>query len=211
MTGVTDPRAQGSESWPGVSVIMPVRNEEAHLTAAVRRGLGQNYPGPLEIILAVGPGKDRTAEIAAELAASDPRLVVLENRAGKTPHALNLAIGAARHEVIARVDGHGELGDHYLERSVTLLRRTGAANVGGVMDARGETPFQEAVAHAYTSRLGLGGSTFHLEDSPEGPADTVFLGVFRKDAIEVVGGFDETMHRAQDWELNYRLRASGQM
>ena len=24
-----------------------------------------------------------------------------------------------------------------------------------------------------------------------------------------MGGFDESMHRAQDWELNHRLRASG--
>ena len=77
------------------------------------------------------------------------------------------------------------------------------------MDARGPTPFEQAVATAYTTRLGLGGSTFHLAESPAGEAETVFLGVFRKEALLAVGGFDETMHRAQDWELNYRLRQSG--
>ncbi|MFP5282021.1 MAG: glycosyltransferase family 2 protein, partial [Actinomycetes bacterium] len=153
--------------------------------------------------------RDRTAEIAARLAAADPRVRVLFNPAGRTPHALNLAIAAARHEVIVRVDGHGELGPDYIAKAVALLERTGAANVGGVMDARGATPFEEAVACAYRTRLGLGGSTFHLASSAEGPADTVFLGVFRRSVLLEVGGFDESMHRAQDWELNYRLRRRG--
>jgi hypothetical protein len=77
------------------------------------------------------------------------------------------------------------------------------------MDAQGTTPFEEAVATAYTTRLGLGGSAFHLAESSAAEAETVFLGVFRKDALIAVGGFDESMHRAQDWELNYRLRTSG--
>lgn len=190
---------------------MPLLNEEQHLAAAVRRVLEQDYPGELEVIMAVGPSRDRTPEIAARLATEDPRLTVIRNPAGRTPHALNLAIAAARHGIVVRVDGHGELAENYIATAVEILQRTGAANVGGVMDARGETPFQEAVACAYTTRLGLGGSTFHLTDSPEGPADTVFLGVFRKDDLLAIGGFDESMHRAQDWELNHRLRASGRV
>ena len=197
--------------WPGVSVVMPVLNEEAHLLASVRRVLDQHYEGELEVILSLGPSWDRTDEIAAELAAADPRLRLVSNPAGRTPHALNLAVAAARHDLIVRVDGHGELADGYIARAVELLQSTGAANVGGVMDAQGQTPFEQAVACAYSTRLGLGGSTFHLESSPAGPADTVFLGAFRKDAITAVGGFDETMWRAQDWELNYRLRQAGEV
>jgi hypothetical protein len=202
---------QVSRSWPGVSVVMPVRNEERHLRASVRRVLDQHYEGEVEVILAVGPSRDKTAEIAAELAAADGRLRVVDNPVGRTPHALNLSIAAARFEIIVRVDGHGELADGYLARAVELLEETGAANVGGVMDARGDTPFEQAVACAYTTKLGLGGSKFHLKDSAPGPADTVFLGAFRKSAITAVGGFDETMLRAQDWELNYRLRQSGEV
>ena len=195
---------------PGVSVVMPVRNEERHLAAAVGRVLAQEYAGPMEVIMAVGPSKDRTAEVAAALAATHLAVRVIDNPAGRTPSALNLAVGAATYEVIVRVDGHGELTDGYIARAVELLEQTGAANVGGVMDAQGETPFEQAIAHAYTSRLGLGGSKFHLADSREGPADTVFLGVFRKSALRTVGGFDESMFRAQDWELNYRLRTAGE-
>jgi succinoglycan biosynthesis protein ExoA len=188
---------------------MPVLNEERHLEAAIRRVLHQDYPGEFEVILAVGPSSDRTREIANALAAADPRIRVVDNPAARTPAALNLGIAASAHEIIVRVDGHGELTDGYIKRAVELLAETGAANVGGVMDARGTTPFEEAVAVAYTTRLGLGGSAFHLAESPAAEAETVFLGVFRKEALVEVGGFDESMHRAQDWELNHRLRTSG--
>jgi succinoglycan biosynthesis protein ExoA len=202
-------RERVSTAWPGVSVVVPVLNEEPHLEAAIRRVLDQDYPGELEVIIAVGPSSDRTHEIAEALAAADPRIRVVDNPAARTPAGLNLGIAASKHEIIVRVDGHGELTDGYIRRAVELLDETGAANVGGVMDAQGTTPFEEAVAVAYTTRLGLGGSAFHLAESPAAEAETVFLGVFRKDVLVAVGGFDESMHRAQDWELNYRLRTGG--
>jgi len=207
--GVTSSIEGLRTGWPGVSVVMPVLNEERHLEAAIRRVLDQDYPGELEVIIAVGPSADGTRKIADALAAADQRIRVVDNPAARTPSALNLGIAASRHKIIVRVDGHGELTDGYIRRAVELLDETGAANVGGVMDAQGTTPFEVAVATAYTTRLGLGGSAFHLAESPAAEAETVFLGVFRKDALVAIGGFDETMYRAQDWELNYRLRTSG--
>ena len=198
-----------ARSWPGVSVVMPARDEERHLAAAVGRVLDQEYPGELEVLLVVGPSRDATRAIADRLAAADDRIRVVDNPAGRTPHALNLGVAAARHDVVVRVDGHGELTDGYIVRAVELLEETGAANVGGVMDAQGCSAFEQAVASAYTTRLGLGGSAFHLAGSPAGEAETVFLGVFDKEALQAVGGFDESLHRAQDWELNHRLRGSG--
>ena len=194
-----------------VSVIMPVLNEERHLRAAVDGVLAQDHPGELEVLLAVAPSTDRTREIAEQMAGEDPRIVVLDNPSGATPAGLNVAIDAARYDVVVRVDGHGELSEGYIATAVRLLEETGAANVGGLMDAQGFSPFSEAVAAAYNSRLGLGGGGFHLENTPAGPADTVFLGVFRRDALRDVGGFDESLHRAQDWELNYRLRRAGHL
>lgn len=206
---MSEQNAAGRTDWPGVSVVMPVRNEERHLAEAVAGILDQGYPGPLQIVMAIGPSNDRTAELAAELAASDPRIQLVDNPAGRTPSALNLAIAAAEHDIVVRVDGHGRLTEHYLTTAVETLERTGAANVGGIMDAQGQTPFEQAVAVAYTSRLGLGGSAFHLLTSPEQEAETVFLGSFRKAVLTELGGYDETLHRAQDWELNHRIRAAG--
>lgn len=202
---------EAQQNWPGVSVVMPVLNEERHLAKAVEHVLAQAYPGPFEVIMAVGPSSDRTHEVAEGLASRDERVVLVENPTGKTPAGLNRAIAASRFDIIVRVDGHGELAPRYITTAVETLLATGAANVGGLMDARGETPFEKAVAAAYNSRVGLGGNAFHLADTPEGPAESVFLGVFRKDALERVGGFDETLHRAQDWDLNDRLRKAGEV
>ncbi len=196
---------------PSVSVVMPVRNEERHLRAAVERVREQHYPGELEMVLSVGPSDDDTLAVAHELAAADPRIVVVDNPTGFTPAGLNIAIATARHDIIVRVDGHGELSPGYIAHAVDTLEKTGAANVGGLMDAQGRTPLEQAIATAYNSRVGLGGGGFHLASTPAGPARTVFLGVFRRDALASVGGFDETLHRAQDWELNHRLRLAGHL
>ena len=194
---------------PPVSIVVPVRNEQRFLTSSVAGIVGQGYPGPMEIILVVAPSEDDTEQIAERLADGDERIRVIANPQGTTPRAMNLGVAASRYDIIVRVDAHGELGPEYIATAVELLERTGAANVGGIMDAQGTTDFEKAVAAAYTSRLGLGGGSFHLKNSPEGPADTVFLGVYRKADLLAVGGFDPTFDRAQDWELNYRLRHSG--
>lgn len=194
---------------PSVSVVMPIRDEERHLRAAVQRVLEQHYPGELEVVLCVGPSDDDTLSVARALALADPRIRVVDNPSGYTPAGMNIGIAAAAHDIIVRVDGHGELSPGYISRAVELLESTGAANVGGLMDAQGITPLEQAIATAYNSRVGLGGGGFHLADTPAGPAMTVFLGVFRRDALASVGGFDETLHRAQDWELNHRLRLAG--
>jgi len=196
------------DGWPAVSVVLPVLNEERHLRAAVGSVLGQGYGGELEVVLALGPSTDRTDDVAAELAAADPRVHCVSNPTGRTPEGLNLAVAASRHPIVARVDGHAELPPGYLATAVTLLRDHGADNVGGIMSAEGITPLEQAVATAMTSKFGVGNARFHVGGS-EGPADTVYLGVFRRSALVRVGGYDEGFSRAQDWEMNYRIRTTG--
>ncbi len=193
---------------PGISVIMAVLNEAAHLEESVRAVQAQDWPGSLQVVIALGPSRDDTDQIAARLAAEDPRIELVRNPTGRTPTGLNLALGIAEHPVIARVDGHAVLPSDYLSTAVAALRETGAANVGGVMAAAGTTPFERAVAVAMCSRIGVGSAAFHV-GGQSGPAETVYLGVFRRDALSAVGGYDEEFQRAQDWELNHRIRTAG--
>ncbi|MDC7338664.1 glycosyltransferase family 2 protein [Streptomyces lydicus] len=193
---------------PAVSVIMPVLNEERHLRNSVRHILEQEYAGEMEVVIALGPSTDRTDEIAAELVAEDPRVHTVPNPTGRTPAALNAAIKASRHPVVVRVDGHGMLSPNYIATAVRLLEETGAANVGGIMHAEGENAWEDAVAAAMTAKIGVGNAAFHT-GGEAGPADTVYLGVFRRDALEQQGGYNEEFIRAQDWELNFRIREAG--
>lgn len=204
---MTDP-GNGADRHPAVSAVMPVLDDVDHLGAAVESVLAQTHPGSLEVVIGLGPSTDGTDRVAAELAAVHPEVSVVDNPDGGTAAGLNAAIAASKGAVIVRVDAHCVLPEGYIARAVATMARTGAANVGGVQHAVGTTPFQRAVASAMTSRFGVGDSKFHF-GGPEGETDTVYLGVFDASALAEVGGFDESLVRNQDYELNVRLRAAG--
>lgn len=199
----------GRAEWPLVSVIVPARDSGATLDATLEAIRAQEYPGDLEVVVAIGPSGDGTQRSAERHVAEDPRVRCVANPAGSTPAALNAAIAASTGPLVARVDAHAEIPPGYLRRAVELLRETGADNVGGIQDPVGQTDFEQAVAAAMRSWLGSGGAAYRSPRTPPGPADTVYLGVFRREALERVGGFDETLERNQDYELNIRLRATG--
>ena len=201
--------SRAAQPLPGVSYVMPVLNEVTHVRAAVESLLNQDYDGPFEVTVALGPSIDGTAELLADMSARDLRIRVVENEIGSTPAGLNVAINASSMPIVIRVDAHSSLPHDYARIAVETIQRTGAANVGGIMDAQGHGAFQRAVARAYTTRVGLGGSSFHV-GGEEGAVDTVYLGCFRREAIEAVGLFDEGIKRGQDWELNRRLRQAGE-
>jgi succinoglycan biosynthesis protein ExoA len=193
---------------PGVSYVMPVLNERAYVEDAVRTVLTQEYAGEQDLVLALGPSTDGTTELVEKLSKEDPRVSFVHNPGTDIPVGLNLAIASTAHPIIVRVDAHSELAAGYTARAVETLERTGAANVGGVMVANGKTPFQTAVARAYNSKFGLGGASYH-SGGKEGPAESAYLGVFQRDILAEVGGYDESLRRGEDWELNLRIREAG--
>lgn len=194
----------------GVSFVMPVLNEHAYLEHAVASVLAQQLDGPSELVLALGPSTDGTTELARGLAAGDDRIRLVDNPAAHIPVGLNAAIRASRYSTIIRVDAHSELAPGYAARALETLERTGAANVGGVMRADGRTPFQRAVARLYNSPVGLGGGAYH-GGGQEGEAESAYLGVMRREVLDEVGLFDESIRRGEDWELNLRIRQAGHL
>ena len=206
----TAPEVRKSElsTSPDLSVILPVLNEANHLAAAVNAILAQNYQGKFEVILAIGPSSDATHQVATDLAQADSRVIVVDNPTGKTAAGLNIALAKSKAPIIVRVDGHAEIPNNYFSIAVELLRETGAVNVGGLMGAIGKTKFEKSVARAMRSPLGVGAAKFHTGGGA-GEVDTVYLGCFLRAALMEIGGFDERFIRAQDWELNFRLRERG--
>jgi len=187
---------------------MPVYNETAYIDDAIDSVLSQQYGGEQELVLALGPSTDGTSARVEQRAAQDERIRIVRNPEMTIPVGLNRAILAAHHEVIVRVDAHTELAPDYTATAVATLERTGAASVGGLMVAQGRSRFQRAVARAYNSRLGLGGGAYH-GSAVEGPAESAYLGIMRRPALVSVGLYDEGLKRAEDWELNFRLRQAG--
>ncbi len=194
---------------PAVDVVIPALNAAATLDACLDAVLDQDYDGPIRVAVAVGPGRDATWEIAGQRARVDDRVQVIANPTGRTPAGLNLAAAVGSAPVVARVDAQSVLPPRYLKQAVATLQRTGAANVGGVQRPVGDNGLQRVIAVGMCSPFGAGPARFR-RDGYEGPTDTVYLGVFRRDALLAVGGFDETLDRNQDYELNWRLRDAGE-
>ena len=197
-----------SRLYPSLSVIMPVRNEQNHLENSILSILEQNYPGELEIVLALAPSLDETSEIASRLAREHKIIQLVPNPKGLTTSGLNLAISKARGAVIARVDAHSQVGPNYFSRGVELLQEHGAVLVGGLMKAQGGSPVQSAVAAGYRSRIGIGGGSYHIGGAAR-EAESVYLGIFDAIALKNVSGYDENVIRGEDWDLAQRLKSQG--
>lgn len=190
-----------------VTVIMPIRNEEGFIARSLGAVLGQDYPADrLEVIIADGQSDDRTLAVIEALPGSE-RVQIVENPRRRQAFGLNLALQRARGEIVIRVDGHTVIAPDYVRQCVRALRETGAVNVGGRMEPRGETRIGRAIAAAGSTRFGVP-TAFHVSEKPQF-TDTVYLGAWPREALLAAGGFDERLRVNEDYELNHRLRRAG--
>src|SRR6185436_14365739 len=126
---------------PFISVMIPMRNEARHIGACLESILGQDYPPErMEVLVVDGRSDDESRDVVEAIGRRDARVRLLDNPGRIVPGALNIAIRAARGDVIARVDAHTSFAPDYLREGVAALERSGADNVGGPMVARGGGP-----------------------------------------------------------------------
>lgn len=193
-----------------VSVIVPCRNEHAHIEAFCASLFAQIVPEgwSLEGVIADGQSDDGTAEWLRAAAGQDARLQVVDNPGRIVSTGLNQALSIARGEVIVRMDVHTVYASDYVAECIATLARSGADNVGGPWVAVGEEPLQRAICAVFQSRWISGGARSRLLDY-EGPVDTVYLGAWPRASFERFGGFDESLVRNQDDEHNLRIVKGG--
>jgi len=198
---------------PFVSIIVPCYNEQATIRFLLDAILAQTYPRErMEVVLADGLSQDQTRVVAALFQQENPDLSlhVVDNRQRTIPSGLNLAIREARGEVIIRLDAHSVPIPEYVERCVGALADEKGTNVGGVWEIRpgGAGWVPESIALAAAHPLGVGDALYRLAPAP-GAVDTVPFGAFRRQLIDEIGGFDETLLSNEDYEFNARVRQAG--
>jgi succinoglycan biosynthesis protein ExoA len=196
------------QPWPSVSVVMPIRNEAAFIERSLGAMLDQDYPGEMEVICVDGMSDDGTRDIVERIALADPRVRLIDNPRRIIPTALNIGIHHARHALIIRMDGHTRAPPDYVRLCVQTWQQTGADNVGGQWVFEGETFIARAVGAAMDSMFGVGTGRWRGAKTP-GETDTVPFGLWERDRLIALGGFDETLTCNEDYEFNYRLRAAG--
>src|SRR5258708_6999012 len=195
------------EALPLVSVIMPIRNEQAFIAQSLGAVLSQDYPANfLEILVADGMSDDNTRAVIAGLPHAE-RVKIIQNPRRRQAAGLNVVLKVAQGEIVVRVDGHTVIAPDYVRQCVLALQRTGAANVGGAMDTVGVTPMGLAIAAASKSPFAVP-SAFHVSKT-EQYTDTVYLGAWPRHILVELGGFSEGVGVNEDYELNYRIRAIG--
>jgi glycosyltransferase involved in cell wall biosynthesis len=195
-----------------VSIVIPCYQERDFIRdclESVRRFVIPADVG-YEILVVDGISADGTRAIIEEMSRSDKRIRLIDNPRRIQSVGLNIGIRQSVGSYIVRLDAHSRYPAEYLSSLLETALRTGADNVGGicVTEARG-TGYGAAVVQALTThKFGVGNSGFRVA-APEGEADTVPYGCFRRDVFERLGLFDERLVRCQDYELNRRIRAAG--
>jgi succinoglycan biosynthesis protein ExoA len=192
---------------PEITIILPTLNEEKFIEDCLNGLLEQDYPTVVEILVVDGRSTDRTREIVESYG---PPVRLLDNPRVTAAAAMNVGIEHCQTELFVRVDAHSTYATNYVSQSVKTSLETGASVVGGPMRPQGTTPFGEAVAAVTSSPLGVGPGKFHYATELQ-EVDTVYLGIFRREEVLQVGGYDEEnlQWAAEDQELNYRIRKNG--
>jgi succinoglycan biosynthesis protein ExoA len=196
-----------------VSVVVPCRNEVAHLPGFLAGVSTQHLPAgaTLEVIVADGLSDDGSREKLAAWQGREPRLRVIDNPQRIVSTGLNHAIAVAAGEIVVRMDVHTEYADDYVAQCLNALEETKATCVGGPWVPVGRSGRVRQIALAFQSRFGSGGAASRSTDYT-GEADTVYLGAWRRADLLKLGGFDETLVRNQDDELSLRIvRAGGRV
>jgi succinoglycan biosynthesis protein ExoA len=190
-----------------ISVICPVYNEAGYIKSLLDFFL-RAEPAEKEFILVDGGSTDGTRAIISNYSECHANIRLIDNPERYVPYALNRAIQQAKGTIIIRLDAHSEYADDYFIKTLETFADTDAAIIGGPMRAIGKTSFQMAVAHATSTRMGIGNSNFHF-DSYKGYTDSVYLGAWKRSLFDDTGLFDEQMKRNQDDEFHYRARSRG--
>lgn len=184
---------------PPISVALPVTRGADTLPRAFKSVVGQDHPD-IEILVVLNGADRDTASMAGRLVDAEPRARILHLARPSLPAALNVALRAARHDLIARMDADDRCPPQRLRLQAQAMRDRPAW--GGV------------------------GCAWQLEDAegrvlstvrpPEDPADLrwrLLLGnilahgsmMLRRQAVIAAGAYNELLDRAQDYDLWLRL------
>jgi succinoglycan biosynthesis protein ExoA len=190
-----------------VDIIIPARNAAALLRGCINAIARQSMPAD-RVIVVVGPSSDSTQGIADELASTWPWIRVLPNAAGDRGSAINEGLENSSSSWVAMVDAQSRLAPDYLEAGLAVGLATGADVVGGPMRPAAPGVLGGAIAAALRSRFGVGDSRFH-DAVATGPVDSVYLGIYQRRTLDIVGRYDPTLLRTEDDDMNARIRAIG--
>ncbi len=176
---------------PTVSVVIPSYNYARYLPDAVNSVLAQSY-ADWELIIVNDGSSDDSLEVAWSFAKGDSRIAVVSQPNAGVSAARNTGIAASTGKYVLPLDADDCVAPTMLEKTVAVLDNT------------------SEVAIAYTDKFIFGdpalppqGSDFAEYDVEALKKRLIFFycALYRREAWETVGGYDETMAASEDWNF----------
>ncbi|MBE9395668.1 glycosyltransferase family 2 protein [Pontibacterium sp. N1Y112] len=201
-------RHKPNRDYPKVSIIVPAYNEDVVIQKSLISIMEQTYPR-LEIIVVDDGSADATFVKAKQLEYDNgvSSLKVLRKPNGGKAKALNYGMEHSSGELIMVVDADSKLSDDAIERMVPYFDDIRVAAVAGsVYVSNRINTLTRLQALEYIEGLNMarnGQAFFKLVSIIPGP-----IGVFRKTALQEVGGYDSDTF-AEDADLTLKLIAAG--
>ncbi|MDD5067620.1 MAG: glycosyltransferase family 2 protein [bacterium] len=201
------------KKMPGVSVVVPCRNEAVFIREFIRSVMGQDYPkDKLEVVIVDGESDDGTTGIIRDLCRKHRNIRCVNNPFRTIPHSLNLGISRSRKEYIVRMDVHSLYPSDYISQLVRWSEKLGSENTGGVIEVipSSGTIKARVIADLVQSFFAIGNVQYRLSrDDRVKEVDTVPFGCFRRTVFSRFGMYDEEFLINEDDEYNLRLKMSG--
>jgi glycosyltransferase involved in cell wall biosynthesis len=191
-----------------VTLIVPTYNEEGFIEDCLDSAVAD----PLtEVLVVDGGSTDATREIVRRMMGRLPGLRLLDNPRKTAACAMNIGIAHASGEFIVRLDAHSVYPPGYVRRLVSALREHDANVAGGVWIPRARKPtlFGRAIAASITNPWVMGNTGYRVGGGDVRVVDTVPFGCWNADTLRKAGGYNEALHRSQDYDLSQRLKKMG--
>ncbi len=193
-------------TYPFISVILPIRNEENTITSVLDSLLAQDYNfDKIEMIICDGDSDDRTVQIVKKFSDQDSRIKIINNINKIVSCGFNLGLNEAKGDIIIRIDGHVEISSNYISRCVELLETKNVDIVGGCIVTKSIGNVGKSIAIAQSSFFGVGGVKFRSKKCNISTyVNTLAFGAHKREIFSDIGGYDQDMVCNQDDEFNYR-------
>lgn len=190
---------------PLVTVIVPSFNEDIHTLYASLESIRAQTFADFECIVVDESTRPELAEACSAICAEDPRFLYIHptERLGLS-QSLNLGISKARGQLLARFDSDDICIPERLELQVNFLRANPDISViGGAMDIISSDG--KFIAHrSYPEKSSEIDKAMQITNAIAHP--TV---MFRKEAIDLYGGYDPTCRYCEDLDLWLRWMNAG--
>ncbi len=192
-----------------VVIVIPVLNEADNIQALLTDLLADGTDFPIWVW--DGCSTDRTREIVAGIACTNPRLQLFHNHGRTQARAVNLAARRARQagaKLLVRMDAHAAYPAGYVSGLITTIRKSGAQSVVVPLHSTGNTAWTNAVADLQNSWLGNGGAA-HRTGKRRGWVRHGHHAVFQLEWFLKIGGYDAHFSANEDAEFDKRLTRAG--